>query len=158
MRIGRLSANCAFSEDTLALGGSTGGARALSLASIDVLEGTRRDLRRHHTDWDLAWGWSQKPDASERARDRELGFTLRPRNCRPVRRAEREETVADTGGPSPPATAFIMQPTADRSSPSATWRSFRSGGVCPAEDVRIRPGSALACASASGVSAGGGGG
>jgi hypothetical protein len=72
MRIGTLGAYYAFSEDALALGGSMGGARALSLASIDVLEGTGRDLRRHHTDQELAWGFSEQPDASERARDREL--------------------------------------------------------------------------------------
>jgi hypothetical protein len=58
--------------DALALGGSMGGARALSLASIDVLDGTGRDLRRHHTDRELAWGWSEEPNESERARDREL--------------------------------------------------------------------------------------
>ena len=56
----------------MALGDSMGGTRALSLASIDVLEGTGRDLRRHHTDQELAWGWSEEPDMSERARDREL--------------------------------------------------------------------------------------
>ena len=37
-RIGTLGAYYAFSEDTVALGGSMGGARALSLATIDVLE------------------------------------------------------------------------------------------------------------------------
>ena len=72
MRIGRLGAYYAFSEDALALGGSMGGTRALSLASIDVLDGTGRDLRRHHTDAELAWGLPKEPDASERARDREL--------------------------------------------------------------------------------------
>lgn len=72
MRIGRLGAYYAFSEDARALGGSMGGTRALSLASIDVLEGTGRDLRRHHTDQELAWGLSEEPDASERATDREL--------------------------------------------------------------------------------------
>ena len=71
-RIGRLGAYYAFSEDALALSGSMGGTRALSLASIDVLDGTRRDLRRHHTDRELAWGLPKEPDASERARDREL--------------------------------------------------------------------------------------
>lgn len=71
-RIGRLGAYYAWSEDALALGGSMGGARALSLATIDVLEDTGRDLRRHHTDAELAWGWSEEPDASERRRDREL--------------------------------------------------------------------------------------
>lgn len=44
-RIGTLGAYYAFSEDAMALGGSMGGARALSLAAIDVLEGTGRDLR-----------------------------------------------------------------------------------------------------------------
>lgn len=71
-RIGRLGAYYAWSEDALALGGSMGGARALSLATIDVLEDTGRDLRRHHTDAELAWGWSEEPLASERRRDREL--------------------------------------------------------------------------------------
>src|SRR5437763_10907220 len=66
-RIGRLGAYYAFSEDALALGGSMGGTRALSLASIDVLEGTGRHLRRHHTDQELAFGLSDEPDASERA-------------------------------------------------------------------------------------------
>jgi hypothetical protein len=72
MRIGRLGAYYAFSEDAMALGGSMGGTRALSLASIDLLEGSGRDLRRHHTDRELAWGLPEEPDASERARDREL--------------------------------------------------------------------------------------
>lgn len=71
-RIGTLGAYYAFSEDALALGGSMGGARALSLASIDVLDGTGRDLRRHRSDRELEWGWSEVPDASERTRDREL--------------------------------------------------------------------------------------
>jgi len=72
MRIGRLGAYYAFSEDAMALGGSMGGTRALSLASIDVLDGTGRDLRRNHTDWELTWGLPEEPEASERARDREL--------------------------------------------------------------------------------------
>ena len=72
MRIGRLGAYYAFSEDALALGGSMGGTRALSLASIDVLDGSGRDLRRHHTDAELVRGLPKEADASERARDREL--------------------------------------------------------------------------------------
>jgi hypothetical protein len=71
-RIGRLGYYYAFSEDALAFGGSMGGARALSLATIDVLEDTGRDLRRSRTDFELAWGWSEESDASERAQDREL--------------------------------------------------------------------------------------
>jgi hypothetical protein len=71
-RIGTLGAYYAFSEDTVALGGSMGGARALSLATIDVLEDTGRDLR-----------WSRAESERERSsvdrfaeddvvRDREL--------------------------------------------------------------------------------------
>jgi hypothetical protein len=71
-RIGRLGAYYAFSEDALALGGSIGGTRALSLATIDVLDDTGRDLRRHHTDFEIACGLSEEPGASERAQDREL--------------------------------------------------------------------------------------
>ena len=44
-RIGTLGAYYAFSEDAIKLGGSMGGSRALSLASIDVLQNTGRDLR-----------------------------------------------------------------------------------------------------------------
>jgi len=54
-RIRTLGAYYAWSDDALALGGGMGGARALSLATIDVLEGSGRDLRRHHTDSELAW-------------------------------------------------------------------------------------------------------
>jgi hypothetical protein len=71
-RIGTLGAYYAFSEDAFALGGSMGGTRALSLATIDVLEGTGRDLRRHKSEREVAWGMSVEPDADERAQDREL--------------------------------------------------------------------------------------
>jgi hypothetical protein len=71
-RIGTLGAYYAWSDDALAFRGSMGGARALSLAIIDVLEGTGRDLRRHRTDAELPRGWSEEPDVSERTRDREL--------------------------------------------------------------------------------------
>jgi hypothetical protein len=49
-RIGTLANYYAFSEDAMALGGSMGGSRALSLAAIDVLEGTGRDLRLSRTE------------------------------------------------------------------------------------------------------------
>ncbi len=71
-RIGTLANYYAFSEDAMALGGSMGGTRALSLATIDVLEDTGRDLRRHHTEREIASGWSDEPDARERMQDREL--------------------------------------------------------------------------------------
>ena len=51
-RIGTLANYYAFSEDAMALGGSMGGRRALSLATIDVLEGTGRDLRLSRTEWE----------------------------------------------------------------------------------------------------------
>jgi len=50
VRIGTLGAYYAFSEDAMALGGSMGGGRALSLATIDVLEGTGRELRLSRTE------------------------------------------------------------------------------------------------------------
>jgi hypothetical protein len=49
-----------------------GDARALSLATIDVLDCSGRDLRRQRTDAELAWGWSEELDMSKRTRDREL--------------------------------------------------------------------------------------
>jgi hypothetical protein len=49
-RIGRLGGYYAFSEHAMALGGSMGGARALSLATIDVLESTGRDLHWSRTE------------------------------------------------------------------------------------------------------------
>ncbi len=44
-----------------------GGARALSLATIDVLEDSGRDLRRHHSERETSWGLSGEP---VRLRDR----------------------------------------------------------------------------------------
>lgn len=71
-RIRTLGAYYAWSEEALAFKGSMGGARALSLATIDVLEDTQRDLRWHHTEAELEFGWSKEPDAAEIARDRSL--------------------------------------------------------------------------------------
>jgi hypothetical protein len=51
-RIGTLADYYAFSEDAMRLGGSMGGARALSLATIDVLESTGRDLRWSRPEWE----------------------------------------------------------------------------------------------------------
>lgn len=71
-RIGTLGGYYAFSEDAMALGGSMGGTRAIALAAVDVLEGTGRSLRRHHSQGEVKWGMSEEPDAEERLRDREL--------------------------------------------------------------------------------------
>ena len=71
-RIGTLGAYYAWSEEALALGGSMGGARALSLATIDVLEDTQRELRWYHTKAEIEFGFSKEPDADERTADRAL--------------------------------------------------------------------------------------
>ncbi len=71
-RVGTLAAYYAFSEDAMALGGSMGGARALSLATIDVLENSGRDLRWSRTEPEregLSFeGWAEV----DVVRDREL--------------------------------------------------------------------------------------
>jgi hypothetical protein len=51
-RIGELGHDYAFSEHALATGPSVGGARALSLATVDLLEGAPRDLRWKHAKLD----------------------------------------------------------------------------------------------------------
>jgi hypothetical protein len=71
-RIGTLGAYYACSEEALAFCGSMGGARALSLATIVVLESTQRDLRWHRTKAELEFGWAEEPEAVELARDRSL--------------------------------------------------------------------------------------
>ena len=71
-RIGTLGAYYAFSEDAMALGGSMGGARALSLATIDVLEGTGRDLRLSRTEWEREGSSFDRFAEDDVVRDREL--------------------------------------------------------------------------------------
>lgn len=68
-RIGELGGCYAFSEYAMATGGSMGGARALSMAAIDVLEGTPRDLRWPRSEPEREMGWYDVSDA-EFARDR----------------------------------------------------------------------------------------
>ena len=71
-RIGTLGAYYAFSEQAMALGGSMGGTRALSLATIDVLENTGRDLRWSRTQREREMGWSDEFAEADAARDRAL--------------------------------------------------------------------------------------
>jgi hypothetical protein len=52
--------------------GSMGGARALSLATVDVVEGTGRELHCDRSEGELAAGWPNELDESERTRDQEL--------------------------------------------------------------------------------------
>jgi hypothetical protein len=70
-RIGKLGGCYAFSEHAMATGGSMGGARALSMATIDVLEGTLRELRWPRTELEREMGWYDLSDA-EFARDRAM--------------------------------------------------------------------------------------
>lgn len=69
-RIGTLAAHYAWSEDAAKLGIGMSGARALSLASIDVLENTSRDLRRDCSVQARLLGESEQPDADVRAKER----------------------------------------------------------------------------------------
>jgi hypothetical protein len=71
-RIGTLGAYYAFSEDAMALGGSMGGARALSLATIDVLEDTGRDLRWSRTEREREGSAFDRFAEDDVVRDREL--------------------------------------------------------------------------------------
>ena len=71
-RIGTLADYYAFSEDAMALGGSMGGARALSLATVDVLEGTGRDLRLSRTEWERGGSSFDRFAADDVVSDREL--------------------------------------------------------------------------------------
>lgn len=71
-RIGELGAYYAFSEQAMALGGSMGGTRALSLATIDVLESTGRDLRWSRTERELEFGSAEEWTEVDVARDRAL--------------------------------------------------------------------------------------
>jgi hypothetical protein len=109
-RIGTLGGYYAFSEDAMALGGSMGGTRALSLATIDVLEDTGRDLRRHHSEREVAWGWSVEPDADERARDRELRRHATERQIH----ADESKRILDVldppaWGPAPPDATVLIK-------------------------------------------------
>jgi len=71
-RIGTLGAYYAFSEDAMALGGSMGGTRALSLATIDVLENTGRDLRWSRNEWEREGSSFDRFAEDDVVMDREL--------------------------------------------------------------------------------------
>ena len=62
-RIAVLGFHYAFSAVAMEHGGSMGGARALSLAALDVLDGTGRDLCRARSSQESSWGLS--PELSE---------------------------------------------------------------------------------------------
>ena len=71
-RIGTLGDYYAFSDDAMALGGSMGGARALSLATVDVLENTGRDLRCSRPELELEGSSLESFAEHDGVQDREL--------------------------------------------------------------------------------------
>lgn len=110
-RIQTLGGYYAFSADAMALGGSMGGARALSLATIDVLEGTGRDLCRHRSEQEVSLGFPEEPDADERLQDRELRRHAAERQI-PADESKRILDILDPpawGPPPPDATLAIRR-------------------------------------------------
>jgi hypothetical protein len=136
-RIGTLGDYYAFSEDAMALGGSMGGARALSLATIDVLENTGRDLRWSRTDRELEGSSLESFAEHEVARERELRRHAAERQV-PADESKRTLDAVDppAWGPAPPdATSAIKRCHELRSKP---LRDFT------VEDLRIMIGQQLA--------------
>jgi hypothetical protein len=71
-RIGELGAYYAWSQEAFELGTGMGGTRALCLATIDVLEGNMRDLRRTRTYQELECGLTPELSDVERAQEHSL--------------------------------------------------------------------------------------
>jgi CDI immunity proteins len=110
-RIGTLGAYYAFSEDAMALGGSMGGTRALSLAAIDVLEDTRRDLRWSRTESEREGGSFDRCAEDDVLRDRELRRHAAEQQIPADERKVTPDTVDPPAwGPAPPdATPLIKR-------------------------------------------------
>jgi hypothetical protein len=110
-RIGTLGAYYAWSEDTTALGGSMGGTRALSLATIDVLEDTGRDLRYSRTEWEREESPVDRFAEHDAVRDRELRRHAAERQILADKSKITLDTVDPPGwGPAPPdATALVKR-------------------------------------------------
>jgi hypothetical protein len=110
-RIGTLGAYYAWSEDTTALGGSMGGTRALSLATIDVLEDTGRDLRYSRTEWEREESPVDRFAERDAVRDGELRRHAAERQIPADKSKITLDTVDPPGwGPAPPdATALVKR-------------------------------------------------
>jgi hypothetical protein len=136
-RIGTLGAYYAFSQDAMALGGSMGGTRALSLATIDVLEDTGRDLRYSRSEWEREESPVDRFAEHDAVRDRELRRHAAERQIP----ADKSKVTLDTvdppaWGPAPPdATALITRCHELRTKP---LRDFT------VQDLRIMIGQQLA--------------
>ena len=137
-RIGTLGAYYAFSEDAMALGGSMGGTRALSLATIDVLEDTGRDLRWSRTEWEREESSFDRFAEDDVVRDRELRRHAAEQQI-PVDESKRTLDTVDppAWGPAPPgrATSLIKRCHELRTKP---LRDFT------VEDLRITIGQQIA--------------
>ena len=109
-RIGTLGAYYAFSEDAMALGGSMGGTRALSLAAIDVLENTGRDLRWSRTEWEREGSSFDRFAEGDVVMDREL----RRHSAEQQIPADESKRTLDTvdppaWGPAPPDATLLIK-------------------------------------------------
>jgi hypothetical protein len=71
-RIGKLGGYYAWSEEAFELGVGMGGARALCLATIDVLEGNIRELRQTRTSGELRSGLTPELSDVELAQEHSL--------------------------------------------------------------------------------------
>src|ERR1700761_8934629 len=110
-RIGTLGAYYAFSEDAMALGGSMGGTRALSLAAIDVLENTGRYLRVSRTEWEREGSSFDRFAEHDVVADRELRRHAAEQQI-PADESKRTLDTVDppAWGPAPPdATPLITR-------------------------------------------------
>lgn len=110
-RIGTLGAYYAFSEDAMALGGSMGGTRALSLATIDVLENTGRGLRWSRTEWERGGSSFDRFAEDDIVSDRELRRHAAEQQM-PADESRRTLDTVDppAWGPAPPdATSLIKR-------------------------------------------------
>ena len=109
-RIGTLGAYYAFSEDAIALGGSMGGSRALSLATIDVLEDTGRDLWRSRTEWELQSGRPDRLIEGDLVQDRELRRHAKERQI-PADESKRTLDTVDPPvcGPAPSDATLLVR-------------------------------------------------
>lgn len=109
-RVGTLGAYYAFSEDAMALGGSMGGRRALSLAAIDVLENTGRDLRWSRTEWEREGSSFDRFAEVDVVRDRELRRHAAEQQV-PADESKRTLDTVDppAWGPAPPDAPFLIR-------------------------------------------------
>jgi hypothetical protein len=74
-RIAVLAGHYAFSDVAMDHGGSMGGARALALAALDVLQPERSDLHRTRSEQELSWGLAPQSNEHDLERIRAVRST-----------------------------------------------------------------------------------